>query len=64
LGREVSADDVAQTFVNFAKAEKTTTAIVTVDGGKIATALREVLRGLFYSITLALRPPLIANGSN
>jgi rhamnose utilization protein RhaD (predicted bifunctional aldolase and dehydrogenase)/NAD(P)-dependent dehydrogenase (short-subunit alcohol dehydrogenase family) len=40
LGLEVTADDVAQTFVSLAKASKTTGAVVTVDGGNIAAALR------------------------
>ncbi len=40
LGREVSAEDVAQAFVGLAKAEATTAAILTVDGGNIAAALR------------------------
>jgi rhamnose utilization protein RhaD (predicted bifunctional aldolase and dehydrogenase)/NAD(P)-dependent dehydrogenase (short-subunit alcohol dehydrogenase family) len=40
LGREVYADDVAQAFVDLAKADKTTTAVITVDGGNIAAALR------------------------
>jgi rhamnose utilization protein RhaD (predicted bifunctional aldolase and dehydrogenase)/NAD(P)-dependent dehydrogenase (short-subunit alcohol dehydrogenase family) len=40
LGREVYADDVAQAFVDLAKAKKTTTAVITVDGGNIAAALR------------------------
>jgi rhamnose utilization protein RhaD (predicted bifunctional aldolase and dehydrogenase)/NAD(P)-dependent dehydrogenase (short-subunit alcohol dehydrogenase family) len=40
LGCEVHADDVAQAFVDLAKAEKTTTAVITVDGGNIAAALR------------------------
>ena len=40
LGKEVLADDVAQTFVDLAKAEKTTAAVVTVDGGNIAAAVR------------------------
>ena len=40
LGREVTADDVAQAFVSLAAAEKTTGAILTVDGGNIAAALR------------------------
>ena len=40
LGREVTADDVAQAFVNLALAEKTTGAVITVDGGNIAAALR------------------------
>ena len=37
---EVTADDVAQAFVSLAKATKTTGAVVTVDGGNIAAALR------------------------
>jgi rhamnose utilization protein RhaD (predicted bifunctional aldolase and dehydrogenase)/NAD(P)-dependent dehydrogenase (short-subunit alcohol dehydrogenase family) len=40
LGLEVTADDVAQAFVSLAKAAKTTGAVVTVDGGNIAAALR------------------------
>ena len=40
LGREVTADDVAQAFVALALAEKTTGAVITVDGGNIAAALR------------------------
>jgi NAD(P)-dependent dehydrogenase (short-subunit alcohol dehydrogenase family)/ribulose-5-phosphate 4-epimerase/fuculose-1-phosphate aldolase len=40
LGLEVTADDVAQAFVALAKAAKTTGAVVTVDGGNIAAALR------------------------
>ena len=40
LGREVTADDVAQAFVDLARAEKTTGAILTVDGGNIAAAPR------------------------
>ncbi len=40
LGREVTAEDVAQAFVSLAKAEKTTGAVLTVDGGNIAAALR------------------------
>jgi rhamnose utilization protein RhaD (predicted bifunctional aldolase and dehydrogenase)/NAD(P)-dependent dehydrogenase (short-subunit alcohol dehydrogenase family) len=40
LGLEVTASDVAQTFVSLAKASKTTGAVVTVDGGNIAAALR------------------------
>jgi len=40
LGIEVTADDVAQAFVSLAKASKTTGAVVTVDGGNIAAALR------------------------
>ena len=40
LKREVTADDVAQAFVNLALAESTTAAVVTVDGGNIAAALR------------------------
>ena len=40
LGREVKAADVAQAFVDLALAEKTTAAVLTVDGGNIAAALR------------------------
>ncbi len=40
LAKEVSADDVAQAFVSLALAEKTTGAILTVDGGNMAAAVR------------------------
>jgi len=40
LAREVTAEDVAQAFVTLALAEKTTGAILTVDGGNIAAAVR------------------------
>lgn len=40
LGREVTADDVAQAFVHQALALKTTGNVTTVDGGNIAAALR------------------------
>ncbi len=40
LHREVTADDVAQAFVALALARKTTGAILTVDGGNIAAAVR------------------------
>ena len=40
LGREVLAEDVAQAFLDLALAEKTTAAVVTVDGGNIAASLR------------------------
>tara|TARA_R110002110_G_scaffold376568_1_gene586478 strand:- start:53391 stop:55436 length:2046 start_codon:yes stop_codon:yes gene_type:complete len=40
LGREVLARDVAQAFVDLALAEKTTAAVLTVDGGNIEAALR------------------------
>jgi NAD(P)-dependent dehydrogenase (short-subunit alcohol dehydrogenase family) len=40
LGIEVTAEDVAQCFVSLAKAVKTTGAVLTVDGGNIAAALR------------------------
>ena len=40
LGREVTAEDVAQAFVDLALAKKTTGAVMTVDGGNIAAALR------------------------
>lgn len=40
LGREVTADDVAKAFLDLALAPKTTGAVLTVDGGNIAAALR------------------------
>ncbi len=40
LGREVTAEDVAQAFVDQALALKTTGDVTTVDGGNIAAALR------------------------
>ena len=40
LRREVTAEDVAQAFVDLALAESTTAAVITVDGGNIAAALR------------------------
>ena len=40
LQQEVKAEDVAQAFVNLAKSDRTTGAILTVDGGNIAAALR------------------------
>jgi rhamnose utilization protein RhaD (predicted bifunctional aldolase and dehydrogenase)/NAD(P)-dependent dehydrogenase (short-subunit alcohol dehydrogenase family) len=40
LGREVTADDVAQAFLNQALALKTTADVTTVDGGNIAAAMR------------------------
>jgi rhamnose utilization protein RhaD (predicted bifunctional aldolase and dehydrogenase)/NAD(P)-dependent dehydrogenase (short-subunit alcohol dehydrogenase family) len=40
LGREVTAEDVAQAFVALALARATTGAVVTVDGGNIAAAPR------------------------
>jgi len=40
LGREVTAADVAQAFVELALARKTTAAVLTVDGGNIAASLR------------------------
>ncbi len=40
LGREVRAVDVAQAFVSLALARGTTAAVVTVDGGNIAAAMR------------------------
>ena len=40
LKREVKAEDVAQAFVDLALANKTTGAVITVDGGNIAAALR------------------------
>jgi rhamnulose-1-phosphate aldolase/alcohol dehydrogenase len=40
LGREVTAEDVADAFVFLALARKTTAAVVTVDGGNIEASLR------------------------
>ncbi len=40
LGREVTAEDVADAFVYLALAQKTTAAIITVDGGNIEASLR------------------------
>lgn len=40
LQREVTGADVAQAFVDLALARKTTGAVITVDGGNIAAALR------------------------
>ena len=40
LGKEVTAEDVAGAFVALARAPKTTAAVITVDGGNIAAALR------------------------
>lgn len=40
LKREVKTTDVAQAFVMLAQARKTTGAVLTVDGGNIAAALR------------------------
>lgn len=40
LGQEVTAEDVAQAFLNHALAERTTADVTTVDGGNIAAALR------------------------
>ena len=40
LGAEVRASDVAQAFVSLALAERTTGAVLTVDGGNIAAAVR------------------------
>jgi len=40
LGLEVTADDVARAFVHLARSRKTTAAVVTVDGGNVAAALR------------------------
>jgi rhamnose utilization protein RhaD (predicted bifunctional aldolase and dehydrogenase)/NAD(P)-dependent dehydrogenase (short-subunit alcohol dehydrogenase family) len=40
LGREVTAEDVAQAFLHHAMALKTTADVATVDGGNIAAALR------------------------
>jgi rhamnose utilization protein RhaD (predicted bifunctional aldolase and dehydrogenase)/NAD(P)-dependent dehydrogenase (short-subunit alcohol dehydrogenase family) len=40
LGREVTADDVGQAFLDLALAKSTTGAVLTVDGGNIAAAMR------------------------
>jgi rhamnose utilization protein RhaD (predicted bifunctional aldolase and dehydrogenase)/NAD(P)-dependent dehydrogenase (short-subunit alcohol dehydrogenase family) len=40
LGREVRAEDVAEAFLSLALARKTTGAVLTVDGGNIAAAMR------------------------
>ena len=40
LGQEVTADDVARAFLALALATKTTAAVLTVDGGNMAAALR------------------------
>ena len=40
LAKEVTAEDVAQAFVSLALADKTTGAILTVDGGNMAAAVR------------------------
>ena len=40
LGREVRAEDVAEAFISLALARKTTGAVLTVDGGNIAAAMR------------------------
>ena len=40
LGREVTAEDVAQAFLHHALALKTTAHVTTVDGGNIAAAMR------------------------
>jgi rhamnose utilization protein RhaD (predicted bifunctional aldolase and dehydrogenase)/NAD(P)-dependent dehydrogenase (short-subunit alcohol dehydrogenase family) len=40
LGQEVTAEDVAGAFVALALAEKTTAAVLTVDGGNVAAAMR------------------------
>jgi rhamnose utilization protein RhaD (predicted bifunctional aldolase and dehydrogenase)/NAD(P)-dependent dehydrogenase (short-subunit alcohol dehydrogenase family) len=40
LGREVYAHEVAEAFVYLAHAEKTTAAVITVDGGNIEAAMR------------------------
>ena len=40
LKREVMVDDVAKAFVDLAKSDATTAAIMTVDGGNIEASLR------------------------
>ena len=40
LRREVTAENVAKAFVDLAKSDSTTAAIMTVDGGNIEASLR------------------------
>ena len=40
LGKEVTADDVAQAFVHQALQKMTTAGVSTVDGGNISAAVR------------------------
>ena len=40
LHEEVKADDVAKGFLHLALSQKTTGAIITIDGGNIAASLR------------------------
>ena len=40
LNEEVTVNDVAKAFVDLALSPKTTAAVITVDGGNIAAALR------------------------
>ncbi|MGK0172187.1 MAG: hypothetical protein ACI9W2_003921 [Gammaproteobacteria bacterium] len=40
LHEQVQAEDVADAFVYLAKVQRTTAAVITVDGGNIAAALR------------------------
>src|ERR1700743_1562071 len=46
LGREVYASEVAEAFVYLAHAEKTTAAVITVDGGNIEASLRYTAKPL------------------
>ena len=72
LGREVTADDVADAFVFLALANKTTAAVVTVDGGNIeskfaiesayaAIPLQEVEQWNTKSKSKIIRPPTNAS---
>jgi hypothetical protein len=40
LGREVTAQDVAEAFLHLVKATKTSGAVLTVDGGNVAAMVR------------------------
>ena len=59
LGREVTAEDVAQAFLHQALELKTTGDVTTVDGGNIAAALAiaENYRSRFRSLSAAGRAP-------
>jgi hypothetical protein len=56
LGREVTADDVAQAFVHQALALKTTADVTTVDGGNIAAAMRCFHKKAMTPKAMAARP--------
>ena len=40
LGVEVTATDVAETFLHLAQMDKVNAAVITIDGGVMATTLR------------------------